>query len=107
MCLCSDASAIDASDHEGVQRALRLFVPDIEVVDTASHSWGADEFSKGGWVWHRPGNLTGGAAQLRTVGGRVRFAGSDIAGLGAGGVEGALETGAAAAREVATALATG
>ncbi|OHU79080.1 flavin monoamine oxidase family protein [Mycobacteroides chelonae] len=107
MCLCSDASAIDASDHEGVQRALRVFVPDIEVVDTASHSWGADEFSKGGWVWHRPGNLTGGAAQLRAVSGRVRFAGSDIAGLGAGGVEGALETGAAAAREVATELATG
>lgn len=105
MCLCSDASAIDADDRDGIERALRVFVPDIEVVDTASHNWGADEFSRGGWVYHRPGNLTGGAAQLRELRGRILFAGSDIAGIGGGGIEGALDTGAEAARAAAATLA--
>lgn len=106
MCICSDAAAIRADDRLAVQAALRRFVPDIEVVDTASHSWAEDEFSKGGWMMHRPGHLTGGAAQIRQGHGRIRFAGSDIASLDAGAIEGAMESAAAAARDVVAALAT-
>lgn len=106
MCICSDAAAIRADDREAVQAALRRFVPAIEVVDTASHSWTEDEFSKGGWMMHRPGHFTGGAAQIRQGHGRIRFAGSDIAGLDVGAIEGAMESAAAAARDVAAALAT-
>ncbi|KJJ35240.1 amine oxidase [Aspergillus flavus AF70] len=107
MCICSDAAAIQANDHEAVQEALRKFVPEIEVVDTASHDWGTDEFSQGGWGWYRPGNLTGAAPLMRQRHGRIFFAGSDIASLGAGFIEGAMQTGVIAAREVATALANG
>ncbi|PIG84425.1 amine oxidase [Aspergillus arachidicola] len=96
MCICSDAA---------VQEALRKFVPEIEVVDTASHDWGTDEFSQGGWGWYRPGNLTGAAPLMRQRHGRIFFAGSDIASLGAGFIEGTMQTGVIAAREVATALA--
>jgi monoamine oxidase len=106
MCICSDAAAIRADDLQAVQAALRRFDPDIEVVDTVSHSWANDEFSKGGWMMHRPGHLTNGAAQIRQGHGRIRFAGSDIAGLDVGAIEGAMESAAAAARDVAAALAT-
>ncbi|MBD2781429.1 flavin monoamine oxidase family protein [Xenorhabdus szentirmaii] len=61
----SDASSIDANDPEAVQQALRLFVPDIEVVDVAFHDWINDPFSQGTWVHHRPGNLTGAAPLIR------------------------------------------
>ncbi|OGM46602.1 amine oxidase [Aspergillus bombycis] len=105
MCICSDAAAIDANDHMAVQDALRKFVPDIEVIDTASHDWGTDEFSQGGWGWYRPGKLTGAAPLMRQPHGRIFFAGSDIASLGAGFIEGAMQTGVVAARQVASALA--
>ncbi|GFF56715.1 amine oxidase [Aspergillus udagawae] len=105
MCICSDAAAIRADNREAVQAALQRFVPTIEVVDTASYSWAEDEFSKGGWMMHRPGHLTGGAAQIRQGHGRIHFAGSDIAGLEAGAIEGAMGSAVAAARDVAAALA--
>jgi monoamine oxidase len=104
MCLCSNAAAIDATDRDAVERALRVFVPDIEVLETACHDWTTDEFSKGGFMLHRPGNFTKGAVQLRRPHGRIHFAGSDIAGVDAGAIEGAMDTGAHAARNVAAAL---
>jgi monoamine oxidase len=39
--------------------------------------------------------------------GRIHFAGSDIAALGVGGIEGAIETGASAARNIGEALTNG
>ncbi|KZN89634.1 Pseudooxynicotine oxidase [Penicillium chrysogenum] len=104
MCICSDAAAIRADDKESVQTALRKFIPDIEVVDTASHSWVEDEFSKGGWMMHRPGHMTGGAAHIRQGHGRIRFCGSDIAALEVGAIEGAMQSGASVARDTSAAL---
>lgn len=103
VCFCSTPAAIDGADREAVQRALKDFVPDLEVVDTASHDWVADEFSQGTWVHHRPGHLTKAAPMMRAPHGRIHFAGGDIAALGVGGIEGAIETGAAAARSVLSA----
>jgi monoamine oxidase len=105
MCLCSDAAAISADDRDAVQAALRTFVPDIEVLETASHDWATDQFSQGTFVMHRPGNLTEAAPQMRKPHGRIHFAGSDIAALDLGSIEGAMESGASAARNVAAALA--
>ncbi|WP_372404723.1 flavin monoamine oxidase family protein [Streptomyces luteireticuli] len=107
VCFASDASAIGAEDREGVQAALRTFVPGIDVLATAGHDWVGDEFSRGAWVHHRPGSLTGAVPRMRRAHGRIHFAGGDIARLGVGGIEGALETGAGAARRVAAALAEG
>ncbi|KAJ5249844.1 hypothetical protein N7489_000254 [Penicillium chrysogenum] len=104
MCICSDAAAIRADDKESVQTALRKFIPDIEVVDTASHSWVEDEFSKGGWMMHRPGHMTGGAAHIHQGHGRIRFCGSDIAALEVGAIEGAMQSGASVARDTSAAL---
>lgn len=107
MCMCSDINAIRADDRAAVEVALRKFVGNLEVVDTASHNWVTDEFSQGAWMMHRPGYLTGAAVQIRNPYGRIHFAGSDIAALDGGAIEGALDSGASAARDVSTALATG
>jgi monoamine oxidase len=104
MCLCSDAAAIDADDLNAVQNALRIFVPDIEVLETASHDWVADRFSQGTFAMHRPGNLTNAAVRMRASHGRIHFTGSDIAALDAGAIAGALESGGRAARNAAAAL---
>lgn len=107
LCMCSDAATINAHDCEAVQAALRKFVPGIEVVDTASHNWCADEFSKGAWMMHRPGNLTGAAPQMRQPRGRIHFAGSDIAPIVVTSIDGAMGTAAAASPDIAAALASG
>ena len=101
MCLCSNGADIDGTDAAAVQRALRDFIPAIEVLETACHDWVTDEFAKGGFMVHRPGHFTNGAAQLREAQGRIHFAGSDIAGVEAGAIEGAMDTGAHAARSIA------
>jgi monoamine oxidase len=107
MGICSDASALRHDDLEAVQTALRQFVPDIEVVDTACHDWVTDKFSQGGWMMHRPGNLTNAAPQMRQPHGRIQFAGSDIAIIGPGSIDGAMHSGMLAARNVNAVLASG
>ncbi|MFE6685083.1 flavin monoamine oxidase family protein [Streptomyces sp. NPDC057743] len=107
MCLASDASAIRADDREAVQRALRTFVPDLDVLESTGHDWVNDPFSQGTWAMHRPGNLTGVLPRLREPHGRLHFAGSDIAAMEAGSIEGAMESGARAARDIAAALLNG
>ncbi|WP_322052918.1 flavin monoamine oxidase family protein [Paraburkholderia bannensis] len=104
VCFCCDTSMLDGNDRESVQRALRDFIPDIEVLETVCQDWASDPFSKGGWVHHRPGNLTQVAPLMRKPHGRIRFAGADIAAIGVGGIEGAIETGAQAASDIACAL---
>ncbi|SPD59022.1 flavin monoamine oxidase family protein [Cupriavidus neocaledonicus] len=104
VCFCSDSSALDGNDREAVQQALRDFIPDIEVLDTVCQDWANDPFSKGGWMHHRPGNLTQAAPLMRQSHGRIHFAGADIAPIGVGGIDGAIETGAKAAIDIARAL---
>lgn len=105
VCFGSDASAIDGHSPDAVQRALRIFVPDIEVVDTACYDWTADEFSQGAWAHHRPGNLTQAVPLMREPHGRIHFAGGDIAATSVGSIDGALESGTAVARSIGAALA--
>lgn len=104
VCFCPDATAIDPEDKSAVQDALRVFVPDLEVVDTDGHDWALDEFSQGTWMMMRPGQLSSAVADIQKPHGRVHFAGSDIAPSFVGWIEGALESGALTARAVARAL---
>lgn len=104
VCFCPDATALDPDDLDAVQEALRVFVPDIEVVATSGHDWADDEFSQGTWMMTRPGQLTHNAPEMRKPHGRLHFAGSDIAPIFLGWIEGAIESGALAARAVTTTL---
>jgi monoamine oxidase len=90
--------AFDAGAHADVQRALRAFFPDAELIACDHHDWIADPFSRGTWA-----TATVGCAALLTPGrfpphGRIAFATSDVAQREPGWIEGALCAGAAAAR---------
>ncbi|MFC9553692.1 flavin monoamine oxidase family protein [Rhodococcus sp. NPDC056960] len=107
VCFCPDSAAIDSNDKDAVQKALRTFVPDIEVVETACHDWVDDEYSQGTWMMMRPGQLTSAIPDIQKPHGRIHFASGDIAPAFAGWIEGALQSGALTARSVSQAIAPG
>ena len=100
ICMCSNDAAVRDENCAGVQASLERFIPGIEVVDIAYHSWVSDEFAKGGWMMNRPGFFPTGAAELRKPHGNIYFAGGDISESEPGSIEGALSSGIQAARKV-------
>ena len=101
---CSPAD-LDVTNPDEVARAIKEFLPDAEVVATDAHDWNADEFSQGTWMAYRPGQVMRFATALQEPEGRVTFAGSDLASGWAGWIDGAIESGSRAAREVELILA--
>ncbi|MGY1622857.1 flavin monoamine oxidase family protein [Geodermatophilus sp. SYSU D00965] len=95
-----DSARIDGSDREAVQDALRSWLPDVEVLEVACHDWVADPFSGETWPMQRVGQLTGALAELQRPEGRVALAGADYANGWAGFIDGAIESGMRAARDV-------
>jgi monoamine oxidase len=96
---------VDLADAAAVSDAVRAHVPDAEVVRTAGHDWVTDPFSKGTWLAVPPTWFSDGTfEQLREPEGRLLFAGSDIAGEGAGWIEGAVGSGREAAADAAALL---
>lgn len=93
---------LDVSNHAAVSDAIREFLPDADVIATDAHDWNADEFSQGTWMAYRPGQVMAHAANLQRPVGSLVFAGSDLASGWAGWIEGAVESGKRAAREVET-----
>jgi monoamine oxidase len=95
---------VDLGDHDAVAAAVRAHLPDVNVTATAGHDWVGDPFSKGTWLAIPPGWFTTGIfGALSEPIGRIAFAGSDIAEEGAGWIEGAVQSGkAAAVRSLAT-----
>ena len=96
---------LDVHSVEAIQRNVDAFVPGAEVVRIDAHDWSADPYSKGAWASYRPGQLTRYGAALRAPEGRLAFATSDIATKWAGWMEGAINSGSAAAEQVAALLA--
>lgn len=100
----ADASRLDATDVASVQDAVGRFGLDLQVTDVAAHDWNNDPYSMNTWAVFRPGQLTRELTSLQQSHGLLRFASGDIANLWAGHVDGAIESGLAAARAVATEL---
>ncbi|GGG76544.1 flavin monoamine oxidase family protein [Corynebacterium pelargi] len=94
-----DHAAIDLNSVEAVQRAVDAWDANIEVVSTFSHDWVEDEFTGQTWATPRTGQfLHGHPEKLRH--GNLIFAGSDWAAGWNSFVDGAIETGFRAAREI-------
>ncbi len=87
------------TSSDEIRRAIERYVPDARVVATDSHDWNRDEFSQGTWMSYRPGQVMRFPSAFQESEGRVSFAGSDLALGWAGWMEGAVETGARAARQ--------
>ena len=96
---------VDLGDETAVAAAVRAHVPDANVVQTGGHDWINDPFSKGTWLAVPPTWFSDGTFErLREPEGRLLFAGSDIAGEGAGWIEGAVGSGREAAAAAAALL---
>ena len=96
----SVSERLDGTDPAAVRDALRTWLPDAEVLEVASHDWVADDLSGETWPMQRAGQLTGSLAELQRPEGRVFVAGSDVANGWAGFIDGAIESGMRAGREV-------
>lgn len=90
----------DPAARQHVERALRAFHPDAELVDWAQHDWIADPASRGTWLTAPAGRIDLVFPDRFDPVGCVAFAGSDMARRHAGWFEGALVSGAAAAAHV-------
>jgi monoamine oxidase len=95
---------VDVQDPSDVTRAVKAVLPEADVVAVDGHDWNADEFAKGTWMAFRPGQLTRLHSELLSPHGRVIFAGSDVALSWPGWIEGAIESGASAAKRAAELL---
>jgi monoamine oxidase len=96
---------LDIGDPAAVEAALRVFAPDVRVLEVDSHDWLADPYAKGTWCSMRPGMLSRHAAGLGADEGRLVFAGSDISHAFRGWMTAALDTGSAAAARLSARLA--
>lgn len=97
--MCAPSSELDPHDPRAVEAAMRQFAPDARVLATDVHEWSEDPFARGGWYVPPPGVLSTSHAALGRPEGRLSFAGADVAIRWIGWIDGALETGARAARE--------
>lgn len=68
------------------------------------HHWGADPFARGAYAFSRVGGADGGTKLARPVEGTLFFAGEATSSKASGTVEGALASGARAARQVLRSL---
>jgi pseudooxynicotine oxidase len=101
-----DASVVDVTDSRDVAAAVQELAPSAEVVDVFGHNWLSDPFTKGTWGVFRPRQLTRTLRDLQAPHGRLVFAGSDTAGGWNGFIDGAIESGHRATRQVRTLLAS-
>jgi monoamine oxidase len=101
VCFGADAGLIDPTDREGIESALRGWLPDVEVAAVAGHDWTHDPYSGETWLMFRPGQLSGALRELQRPEGGVHLAGSDYATGWAGFVDGAIESGIHLARRIA------
>ncbi|HET6510254.1 MAG TPA: FAD-dependent oxidoreductase [Baekduia sp.] len=98
--------AIDPTDRDAVEAALRVYAPQARVRAIDTYNWNADPFSDGAWAtapagWESAGVLDALAAPH----GRVLMAGSDVAAEHAGWIAGAVASGRASARHALALLA--
>lgn len=89
-----DPEKIDVYDDEMVQKAVREYLPDAEVLESFSYDWNIDPYSKGTWCMYPPGMLTEAFEEMNKPEGLVHFAGSDFAYGWRGFIDGAIESGA-------------
>jgi monoamine oxidase len=100
-----DASMLDPTDKDAVAKVVDELLPGHEVVDVYAHNWTGDEFTQGTWSMYRPNQLTRYLRELQKPDGRLFLSGSDTANGWNGFIDGAIESGLSAGRNVAKYLA--
>lgn len=99
-----DGTAVSVEDTAAVQAILERLVPGIEVLEIAGHSWVEDEYAKSTWPMHYTGYLSKNLEEMQRPEGRIFLAGADYANGWGGFIDGAIESGLTASRNVHEAL---
>lgn len=97
--------ALDIGNDRAVEQALRNLLPGATVLSVVGYQWDADPYSRGTWCWYRPNQLTRYQQELREPAGQLFFASADWAKGWRGFIDGAIESGIGAARDVRASLA--
>ena len=87
-------------DVAGMQAALQPLLPGVEVERIIGWDWVNDPLALGTWCIYRPGQLARVLPDLRTTEGRLFFAGADWAIAWRSFIDGAIESGYRAARDI-------
>jgi len=95
---------LDINDDEAIQNAVRRLLPEAEVEWAVGYDWNSDSYARGTWCVFRPGQLTRYLRELQRPEGRIFYASGDNASGWHGFIDGAIESGLRASREVAAAL---
>ncbi|MDT0452823.1 flavin monoamine oxidase family protein [Streptomyces hesseae] len=90
---------LDATNVAQVKDAVRKLGVDLDIIGVRAQNWGAEEFSRGGWAFRKPGQLTSLYPDvLNQLTSRITFASGDIAEGWTGFLDGAIESGMRAAQ---------
>ncbi|NWG45859.1 MAG: FAD-dependent oxidoreductase [Alphaproteobacteria bacterium] len=95
---------LDPADRDEIQRQLTEILPQARIRAIAATDWAADPFSKGSWCALQPGRTREVVPALARPEGRIHFASADTAQGWRGFVDGAIESGLRAAREIGETL---
>lgn len=90
----------DPNDKRATQEAIRLWLPDAEIIDVYAHNWATDRFSLESWPMLRPNQLTKYIKEMRRPEHNLFIAGTTYARGFAGFFDGAIESGITTARKV-------
>jgi monoamine oxidase len=94
------AAALSPDDPEPVARAIEDLLPGARVEEVGGHDWVRDPLAGETWASYAPGRSLRWLPELERREGRVAFAGSDFARGWGAYMDGAIETGLRAGREV-------
>jgi monoamine oxidase len=98
------ATIISPTDPEPVARAIEDMLPGAQVEEIGGHDWVRDPFARQTWATYGPGTWLRWVPELERKEGRIAFAGSDIARGWLSYMDGAIETGLRAGREIEVVL---
>ncbi len=94
------AADLSPSEPEPVARAIEDLLPGARVEEVGGHDWVRDPFARETWATYGPGTWLRWVPELERMEGRIAFAGSDIARGWGSYMDGAIETGLRAGREI-------
>ncbi|WP_059170684.1 NAD(P)/FAD-dependent oxidoreductase [Bacillus sp. FJAT-27445] len=93
------ADWLDPNDREGVEKALRQWLPDVRVLESTGHDWVNDDFSREAWPMLKPNQLTRYFEDWNTPENCIFLAGTTFAKGWASFMDGAIESGITTARK--------
>ena len=102
--LGANRELLDINDNEMVAAEINAFLPEVEVLGSTGYDWLYDPYSRGTWPAYRVGEMSTELETLQKPDGRLFFAGGATANGWHEWMDGAIESGLRAGREVRTLL---